>query len=36
MSRKSFSWIDYVPVSIEGILFISQIVVGIYLLSSVS
>ena len=36
MPRKSFSWIDVVPVTISTILFISQIVVGIYLLSGVS
>jgi len=36
MSRKSFSWIDFVPVTFVSILFISQIVVGIYLLSDVS
>jgi protein-S-isoprenylcysteine O-methyltransferase Ste14 len=36
MSRKSFSWIDFVPVTLASILFISQIFVGIYLLSDVS
>jgi protein-S-isoprenylcysteine O-methyltransferase Ste14 len=36
MSRKSFSWIDFVPVTFVSILFISQIVAGIYLLSDVS
>ena len=36
MTRKSFSWIDVVPVTISTVLFISQIVVGIYLLSDVS
>ncbi|MGD8544761.1 MAG: isoprenylcysteine carboxylmethyltransferase family protein [Candidatus Bathyarchaeota archaeon] len=36
MSKKSFSWMDFVPVTIVSILFISQIIVGIYLLSSVS
>ena len=36
MSRKSFSWMDLVPVTIASILFISQIIVGIYLLSKVS
>jgi protein-S-isoprenylcysteine O-methyltransferase Ste14 len=36
MSRKSFSWIDFIPVTFVTILFISQIVVGIYLLSDVS
>ncbi len=36
MSRKSPSWIDFVPVTLASILFISQIIVGIYLLSEVS
>jgi len=36
MSRKSFSWADFVPVTLVSILFISQIIVGIYLLSGVS
>jgi len=36
MSKKSFSWIDFVPVTFVSILFISQIVAGIYLLSDVS
>ena len=36
MSRKSFSWIDLVPVTLVCILFISQIIVGVYLLSGVS
>jgi len=36
MSEKSFSWIDFVPVTLVSILFISQIIVGIYLLSDVS
>ncbi len=36
MPRKRYSWIDFVPVTIVCILFFSQIVVGIYLLSSVS
>jgi protein-S-isoprenylcysteine O-methyltransferase Ste14 len=36
MSRKSFSWIDFVPVTLVSILFISQIIGGIYLLSDVS
>ena len=33
---KSYSWIDSIPVTIVTILFISQIIVGIYLLSGVS
>ena len=36
MSRKSFSWIDFVPVTLVSILFISQIIVGICILFSVS
>ena len=36
MSKKSFSWIDVIPVTFTSLLFISQIVVGIYLLSDVS
>jgi len=36
MSKKSFSWIDFIPVTLVSILFISQIVMGIYLLSDVS
>jgi protein-S-isoprenylcysteine O-methyltransferase Ste14 len=36
MPRKSFSWMDSIPVTLVTILFISQIIVGIYLLSGVS
>jgi protein-S-isoprenylcysteine O-methyltransferase Ste14 len=36
MPRKSFSWIDFVPVTLVSILFISQIIVGICILFSVS
>ena len=36
MSKKSSSWIDVVPVTFTSILFISQIIVGICLLSEVS
>jgi len=36
MSGKSISWKDYIPVTIVCILFFSQIVVGIYLLSNIS
>ena len=36
MSRKSHSWKDFVPVTLVTILFISQIIIGIYLLSEVS
>jgi protein-S-isoprenylcysteine O-methyltransferase Ste14 len=33
---KSFSWTDFVPVTLVSILFVSQIIVGIYFLSDVS
>ena len=36
MTKKSLSWIDFIPVTFVSILFISQIIVGIYLLSDVS
>jgi len=36
MPRKSFPWMDFVPVTIVCILFLSQIVAGIYLLSDIS
>jgi len=36
MTKKSFSWINLVPVTLVSVLFISQIIVGIYLLSYVS
>jgi protein-S-isoprenylcysteine O-methyltransferase Ste14 len=36
MPRKSFSWMDFVPVTLVTLLFISQILVGFYLLSGVS
>jgi len=36
MSKKSFSSTDFVPVTLVSTLFISQIIVGIYLLSDVS
>jgi len=36
MSKKGVSWIDFVPVTLSSVLFISQIIVGIYLLSDVS
>ena len=35
-SRKSHSWMDFVPVTLVTILFISQIIVGIYFLSEVA
>jgi protein-S-isoprenylcysteine O-methyltransferase Ste14 len=36
MAKETFSWIDFVPVTFASVLFISQIIVGIYLLSDVS
>jgi protein-S-isoprenylcysteine O-methyltransferase Ste14 len=36
MPRKSFSWMNFVPVTLVTTLFISQIIIGIYLLSDVS
>jgi protein-S-isoprenylcysteine O-methyltransferase Ste14 len=36
MTKKSFSWINFVPVTFVSILFVSQIIVGICLLSDVS
>ena len=36
MSQKGFSSIDLVPVTLSSVLFVSQIIVGIYLLSDVS
>jgi len=36
MSKKRFSRMDFVPVTLSSVLFISQIIVGIYLLSDVS
>jgi len=36
MSEKSSSWTGFVPVTLVSILFVSQIIVGIYLLSEVS
>ncbi|MCW4037456.1 MAG: isoprenylcysteine carboxylmethyltransferase family protein [Candidatus Bathyarchaeota archaeon] len=36
MSKKSFSWIAFIPVTFASLLFISQIIVGIYLLSEVT
>jgi len=36
MTKNSLSWIDFVPVTLVSLLFISQIIVGIYLLSDVS
>ena len=36
MSERTFSWKDHIPGTLSSILFISQIVVGVYLLSEVS
>jgi len=36
MTKKSFSWIDVIPSTFSSLLFISQIIVGVYLLSDVS
>jgi protein-S-isoprenylcysteine O-methyltransferase Ste14 len=36
MSKKSFSRMDLIPVTLASVLFISQIIVGIYLLTTVS
>ena len=36
MSERRFSWKDHVPATFSSILFIGQIVVGIYLLSEIS
>ena len=36
MSERSFSWMDHVPVTFTSLLFISQIIVGVYLVSEVS
>jgi protein-S-isoprenylcysteine O-methyltransferase Ste14 len=36
LAKESFSWVDYLPVTLTTILFISQIIIGIYLLPSVS
>jgi len=36
MSERNFSWKDHAPATFSTILFISQIVVGLYLLSEIS
>jgi len=36
MSEKSFSWMNWVPVTFASLLFILQIIVGVYLVSEVS
>lgn len=35
MTKKSVSWIDVIPSTLTSILFISQIIVGLYLLSEI-
>ncbi|KYK21956.1 hypothetical protein AYK24_02840 [Thermoplasmatales archaeon SG8-52-4] len=36
MTKKSYSWTDVIPSNFSSLLFISQIIVGIYLLSEIS
>lgn len=36
MTKKSYSWIEFLQSTLASLLFISQIIVGIYLLSEVS
>ena len=36
MSNKSYSWTDVIPSTFSSLLFISQIIVGIYLISVIS
>ncbi len=36
MPKKSFSWIDFVPVTLVSVFLVSQIIVGVYFLSEVS
>jgi protein-S-isoprenylcysteine O-methyltransferase Ste14 len=36
MSERSFSWLDHVPVTFTTLLFVSQIIIGVYLVSEVS
>jgi len=36
MTKKSFSWMDVIPITFTSLLIISQIIGGIYLLSDVS
>jgi len=36
MPKKSYSWMDFVPVTLVTILFISQIIIGLFLVSDVS
>jgi protein-S-isoprenylcysteine O-methyltransferase Ste14 len=36
MTKKSFSWTGFLPVTLASILFMLQIIIGIYLLSDIS
>ena len=36
MKKKNYSWMDVIPITLTILLFISQIIVGFYLLSDVS
>ncbi len=36
MKKKSYSWIDVIPSTFSSVLFISQLIVGIYLVSNIS
>jgi len=36
MTKKSYLWVDAIPSTLSSILFIAQIIIGIYLLSEVS
>jgi protein-S-isoprenylcysteine O-methyltransferase Ste14 len=36
MSERSYSWMNWVPATFSSLLFISQIIVGVYLLAEVS
>jgi len=36
MTKKSYSWIDIIPSTLSTILFLLQIIIGIYLLSEIS
>lgn len=36
MSKISYSWMDVIPSTITSLLFVSQIIIGIYLLSDVT
>jgi protein-S-isoprenylcysteine O-methyltransferase Ste14 len=36
MPTKSYSWIEFIPATLASVLLISQIIIGIYLLSEIS